>query len=133
MPNPSATGGNYTPPTGGASITDILTALKNVSTAINGWTTTQQTLAGTQNLANITAATLIKAGPGRFVGISIVVQGSTEGYVYDANSVSAAAAVNKIYPVLHTKAIDYYPTGIPTALGLVVIPGTGQTLAVNYA
>ena len=133
MANGFSTGGNYTPPTGGASITDILTALKNVSTAINGWTQQQQTLAGTQNLANITAATLVKAGAGRLVGLSVVVQGSTAGAIYDAGATTAAAAGNKLYSTAAAAMVGYYPLGITTALGIVVVPGTGQTLMVTFA
>ena len=129
----NATGGAYTPPTGGASITDILTALKNVSTAINGWTVQQQTLAGTQNLANITSATLVKAGAGRVVGLVVIVQGSTAGTIYDAGSTTAAATANKIYTTAAAATVGYYPLGITTALGIVVTPGTGQTLMVTYA
>ena len=77
----------FTPPQGGASITDILTALKNVATAINGWTQQQQTLAGTSNSPNITAATLVKGGAGRLVGVSIVVQGSADGATRHRRSV----------------------------------------------
>ena len=77
MANPTG----FTPPTGGASLTDLLGTLKNVATAINGWTQQQQTLAGTQNLANITSATLVKAGAGRVVGLVVIVQDSTTGTI----------------------------------------------------
>ena len=123
----------YTPPTGGASIDNILGALKNISTAINGWTQQQQTLAGTQNLANITAPTLVKSGGGRLVGLVVIVQGSTAGSIYDVGSVVSAAAGNKIYSTEAAATVGYYPLGITTVLGIVVTPGTGQTLAVTYA
>ena len=123
----------FTPPQGGASITDILTALKNVATAINGWTQQQQTLAGTSNSPNITGATLVKGGAGRLVGVSIVVQGSADGAIYDIGAASGAAASNKLYTVSHSAAVGYYPLGVTTSLGLVVVPGSGQTLMVTYA
>lgn len=80
---------------------------------------------------NITAARLLRAaGPGRVCRVSVLVAGSAAGTVNDCATTGAAAVANQvgvIPAVAGTISID-----MPCATGMVVVPGTGQTLAVSY-
>lgn len=80
---------------------------------------------------NITAATLVKAAPGRLVRVSVVVPGTAAGSVNDAATVAAAAATNQIASVQAT-AGNVVLFDWPCLAGIVVTPGAGQTLAVSY-
>ena len=79
---------------------------------------------------NITAATLIKATPGTIIAISVVVAGSAAGSVNDCATTGTVAAGNKVYSIPNTAGI--YNLYFPCLVGIVVTPGTGQTLAVSY-
>ncbi len=81
-------------------------------------------------VANITTATIVKATSGRLMKVSVIVAGSATGTVNDVATTGAAAAVNQIGTVpqsVGTTTFDW-----PCADGLVVVPGSGQTLAVSY-
>jgi hypothetical protein len=51
---------------------------------------------GASTVLNITAATLIKANPGRPVRIDVIIAGSAAGAAYDTNAAGSAAASNQI-------------------------------------
>ncbi|OYV51057.1 MAG: hypothetical protein B7X10_00945 [Burkholderiales bacterium 21-58-4] len=62
--------------------------------------------------------------------MSVVVAGSAAGAIYDAATTGSVAASNEISTVPTTGtviALDW-----PVATGIVVAPGTGQTLAITY-
>ena len=86
---------------------------------------------GTQSVFNITANTLVKVGAGRAFVITVVVAGSGAGSVHDIDTIGAAAAANQFYatPV----AVGSFDASWPLLKGLVVKPGTGQTIAISYA
>lgn len=86
---------------------------------------------GTQTTANITAPTVIKAVGGRVAKVSVVVAGSAAGAVHNVATVAAAAAANQIAVVPDT--VGVYDINMPCGAGIVVVPGTGQTLAVSFA
>lgn len=79
---------------------------------------------------NITAATVVKASAGQVVTISVLVAGSAAGTVNDCATTGAAAAANAICPTPTTVGI--YPVNFPATTGIVVTPGTGQTLAISF-
>jgi N-acetylglucosamine kinase-like BadF-type ATPase len=79
---------------------------------------------------NITAATVVKATPGRAVMISVIVAGSGAGAVYDHATTSGVGAANEIFIVPDTAGA--YLIDWPCLVGIVVAPGTGQTLAISY-
>lgn len=85
---------------------------------------------GTTPVYNITAATVIKAAPGRLAKISVVVAGSAAGTVNDCATTGAVAAANEIGAISNTVGVVDFDW--PCATGIVVTPGTGQTLAVSY-
>lgn len=112
-----------------ASLDDILTASKNVVTAINNVAQTYLNVQGAKSQSNVTAATVIKTGAGRIATISVLTAGSTTGHIYDTNSASSTA--NPIYTIPNTVGI--FVVNIPLNIGLVVTPGTGQAVTVSYS
>lgn len=86
---------------------------------------------GNQSALNITAATVIKAGPGVVVSIGVLVVGTSVGTVNDCLTTGAAAVTNQVAPI--PEAVGTYAIGALCATGIVVVPGTGQTLAVMFA
>ena len=87
---------------------------------------------GTQSTLDITAATVIKALPGRLYTISVVVAGSAAGAVYDATSTTGNTAADEIAPIPNTVGV-INTNAWPCANGIVVAPGTGQTVAVAWS
>ncbi len=113
-----------------ASLSDILTVAKNIVTAING-------LAGAtgsvQNITSetVTAQTLITTGMGVLVNFSVTVKGSANGTINNAATTGAAAAANALV-VVSDAATGITPCGLNYNLGLVITPGTGQSINVTY-
>ena len=94
---------------------------------------------GSATALNITAATLIKGassnalavGPvGRLVRINVTVAGSAVGSANDAATVATAATANQVFVIPNT--VGSYLVDVPCFSGIVVTPGTGQTVAVIY-
>ncbi|GAC1479345.1 MAG: hypothetical protein NVS2B11_03480 [Acetobacteraceae bacterium] len=85
---------------------------------------------GFSNIYNLTAATLVKAAPGRAVRVSVVAAGTTAGSVNDAATVVAAAAGNQVASIPTTVGVLLLDW--PCSAGIVVTPGTSQVLAVSY-
>lgn len=88
---------------------------------------------------NVTAATLVKGasanavavGPvARLVRINVLVAGSAAGSANDAATAAAAATSNQIFVIPNT--VGSYLIDTPCFSGLVVTPGTGQTVAVVF-
>lgn len=93
---------------------------------------------GSSSALNITAATLIEvtqtAGgvyrPVRAVRVNVLVAGSAPGSVNDSATIAGAAAANQIFVIPNT--VGSYLIDWPCFAGMVVTPGTGQTIAVCY-
>jgi hypothetical protein len=85
----------------------------------------------TNSALNITTATVVKATPGRAILLSVLVAGSGVGGVYDHATTAGVGAANEIFIVPET--VGTYTLDWPCAVGIVVVPGTGQTLALTYA
>jgi hypothetical protein len=113
-----------------ASIDDILTVLKNVVVAINGWNTTDRRNAGTATSVTVTTATVIATGSGRLVNVAVIVAGTTPGFVYNATTTSVTAS-QALAAAPNT--IGSYANGSNYTVGLVVVPGTGQSLNITYS
>ena len=112
-----------------ASLSDILTTTKNIVTALNQLGQTYLDVEGTTSYTNITGATLVKSGQGRIARLVVVVAGSGTGSVYDASS--ATATNDKLLTIPTT--IGIVEVNIPVNNGIVVAPGTGQTVAIVYS
>lgn len=88
-------------------------------------------MGGLLSALNITAAAVVKAAPGRLSSISVLVSGTAVGSANDAATVAAAAATNQVFVI--PDAIGKYDVDWPCNTGIVVTPGTGQTIAVSYS
>ena len=111
-----------------ASLDDLLTTQKNGVIAINSYVTSINTRAGFYNSKEVSAASVIKSSSGWLATVSVIVAGSTQGYLYDATS---AASGSRIYAVPNTLGV--YQVQVPFATGLYFSPGTGSIIAVGYS
>ena len=113
-----------------ASLDDLLTAIKNLVSATSSQTQNETILAGALDFWNITSPTVVKASAGRLVNISVLVVGSANGTVYDATSTTDQS--RPIYSIGHS-AQGIQNVNLPCQYGIVVVPGTGQTLSGSYS
>lgn len=79
---------------------------------------------------NITGPTIVKPVAGRMMRFQVLVAGSTVGAAYDSTSLSGNTVANQVGVAINT--VGSYLIDHPCVNGLVVIPGTGQTLAVTF-
>jgi hypothetical protein len=113
-----------------ASLSDILTTQKNGVVAINGISQSNLRGLGTQTSLTITTATVIFTGAGYLVNFSVVVAGSAAGVIYDSTSTSPLAQ-DALCAVPAT--VGVVKTGQVFTNGLVISPGTGQSINVTYS
>lgn len=78
---------------------------------------------------NIAGATVVKSSAGRCVRVSVLVAGAA-GTVNDVATTGAASIANQIFTIPAT--VGVYEVNWPCGVGIVVIPGAGQTVAVCY-
>lgn len=125
-----------------ASDTDFLTTQKNGVVAINGLNQTIAALQaalvaqtdyykGKSTSAALSSQTLVAAGSGYLVSIAVTVAGSAAGEANNASTTGGAAASNALAAAPNT--VGVYPVGSRFTSGLVVSPGTGQSLVVTYS
>jgi hypothetical protein len=112
-----------------ASLSDILTAAKNVVTSVNQLGRTYLLVNGFSRSPTMTSTQLVASGQGRIASVSVIVAGSSNCLIYDSNNASvltsALAAV--------TNTIGITVINMPYSNGLVVVPGTGMTVVVTYS
>lgn len=92
--------------------------------------TTSLSVANSRAL-NLTSATLVKGSHGFVVRVSVNATSSTAGAIYDSATVAGAASSNLIAVIPAT--VGTYAIEFPAVNGIVVSPGTGQTVAVSYS
>lgn len=95
---------------------------------------------GKSSALNLTLPTVVNAGvnvglysagaKGRIQRVQVLVAGTTPGGVYDASTAAAAIAAVQLAAI--PNVIGAYLVDMPFFSGLVVMPGTGQTLAVSF-
>jgi hypothetical protein len=92
---------------------------------------------GKGSALNISAATQVvvvskdqSLGQARVCRVSVNVAGSTAGLIYDSATIAGVSAANLIATI--PAVVGAYLVDFPLLNGLVVVPGTGQTLAVTY-
>ncbi len=112
-----------------SSLSDILTTAKNIVTAISQLGQTYLSIEGSQITTDITSATLVLSGQGRIARVSVVVAGSGAGSIYDASS--ASATTGKLWTIPTTVGVT--EINLPVNNGIVVAPGSGQTVAISYS
>ena len=114
-----------------SSLDDILTASKNIVVALNNNSQTNLNIQGSQAALAISSNTSVKIGNGRIAIVSVTVAGSAPGALYDAASVSLAGTANKMFVIPNT--VGTTVVNLPFLNGLVVEPGSGQTVTVSYS
>lgn len=114
---------------GSVSLSDLLTAAKNIASAINNVSQTYLDVQGAQNKAILSSATLVQSGKGRVASISVTTAGSATGMIYDANL--ATSTTNPVYVI--PEAVGLYVVNLPVSFGIVIVPGTDQVLTVSYS
>jgi len=114
-----------------ASLDDIATIQKNGVIGVNTLNLTLNRIYGTVTSATVTTTTQIVVGAGRLVNVSVVVAGTTSGLIHNAASTGAAAAANALVAVPTT--VGVHPANQLFTNGLVIVPGTGQSLNVTYS
>jgi hypothetical protein len=121
-----------------SSLSDILTAAKNIAVALNTAAQTYISVQGAKRSLTLTPSLpvvspagvhLVSSGQGRLASVSVVVAGSADAMIYDSNlTTSLTEALAVVDNVLGVTVIN-----MPYNSGLVVVPGTGMTLVVSYS
>jgi hypothetical protein len=114
-----------------ASLGDILTTQKNGVVAINNIFQALSALNPTVTSTTVTSSTLILAGSGRLISFSVVVAGSANGLIYNAGTPSGGTAANAL--VATPTTVGVYAANMVFTNGLVIAPGTGQSINVTYS
>lgn len=114
-----------------ASLDDILTTQKNGVVAINNYAFALLREQGAFTSSTVTADTVVVTGRGYLVSVTVVVGGTGAGSIYNANSTTSPPASQKLFPVGTT--VGVFPAGLVFTNGLVIVPGTGQSINVTYS
>lgn len=119
----------------GASLSDLLTAVQHLVTALNGATQAFNNVNGVSTKEGITAPTVIKTSPGRVASVSIIVAGtgSATGMIYDAASVDVLTAPLWVIPNAAKTDGEPYVVNSPTDTGILIVPATGQKVTVSWS
>lgn len=120
------------PPQPGASLSDLLTAVKNLVIALNGATQAFNQVNGLSTLEGVTAATVVKASPGRVASVSIIVAGSTTGMIYDSANKTQVMPL-WVIPMATASNGEPYVVNMACDSGILVVPGSGQTLSICWS
>lgn len=112
-----------------SSLSDILTAAKNIAVAINSAAQIYLKVQGAKRSGTLTSTAAVSSGEGRIASVSVIVAGSTSAMIYDSNLV--ASLTNPLAVVANTTGVTVL--NLPYNNGLVVVPGTGMTLVVSYS
>lgn len=114
-----------------ARIGENETPVGTITTAGAGGGGTSTPTGGTSDTLNITVATVIKASSGRLATVSVIVAGSASGTVNDCATTGAAATANQFGVLPNFIGVNVF--NWPCGTGIVVVPGTGQTLAASWS
>jgi hypothetical protein len=114
-----------------ASLDDILTTQKNGVVGINELNRTTIQGIGSNTSATVTTENLVIVGPGRLVNFCVVVAGTSTGGIYNFNAISGMPASAQLVTVPNT--IGVYQCNQVFNVGLVIAPGTGQSINVTYS
>lgn len=88
---------------------------------------------GAKNAPNLTVATLVKGARGTLLGLQVIVAGSAPGSVNDSATIAGAATANEIAVIPNSVGgVSIAANGIACVNGIVVTPGTGQTVVAIY-
>jgi len=110
---------------------DLLTAVKNGVVAINNVFQSISIQNPTATSATVSTSTLIIAGRGRLIDFSVVVAGTTTGLIYNTGTPSSGVLANAL--VTTPMTLGVYDANMIFTDGIVVAPGTGQSINVTYS
>jgi len=112
-----------------ASTSDVLSAIKNIVTALANATQTYLNVNGTLNAANIATPTVVKTSAGRIAEVSVLTAGTAPGIIYDGATLTATTKPLGVIP----NTVGIFTVNLATSFGLLVVPGTGQVVTVGYS
>ena len=110
------------------SLSNMLTAVKNLAVAMNAVAQNYISVHGAQSLSNISAATVLKPSAGRLATVSVTTAGAA-GAAYDANQTGVTSNPIFIIP----DVVGVYVVNMPTNNGIVIAPGTSQVVAASFS
>lgn len=116
---------------GTASLTDILTALKDWVVAGNSIVDGINSLSPHFTSGQVIGAKLVQTGFVRLLGISVVSAATQRGLLLDAANLGAATASTIVGNV--SAQLGFFPVNMVFQNGLVFIPGSAQVAALFYA
>lgn len=116
-----------TPKQGNASLSDILSAAKNIASQIGAAAQNYLNVQGLFSVAAISAPAVIKTSAGRLCRVSVTTAGSAAGAIYDGAILTATT--RPIYVIPQT--VGVVEVNIPVGYGILVVPGSGQVLTVT--
>lgn len=115
-----------------ASLDTLFGSANNLVTAVNNLSNEYIKRQGTKTSANLAAATTttIATGQGWLASVSVIEDGSDEGYIYDSTRTTPLAntAIARIPNVT-----GVWPINVPYISGLVVVTGTAQEAIIVYS
>lgn len=118
---------------GGGSVSDVITTLKNLVVALNAATQAFLNVNGVTTTEAITAPTVLKSAPGRVASVSVIVPGSATGMIYDSVAASTTTAPVWIIPNAVASNGEPYVVNMATDSGILVVPGSGMTVTVCWS
>src|ERR1700761_3260271 len=110
------------PPKSTASLSDIMSAVKNIVLALSTAAQNYLNVQGAVNAAGISAPVVVKQVAGRVARVSVIVAGSATGMIYDATQIGVTNKPLAVIP----DSVGIVEINFPFSFGLVVAPGTGQ-------
>jgi len=119
-------------PASGASLTDILTAIKNLVTALTTAANNYLNVQGQANVCNITTPTVVKASAGRVCSVSVIAGGGGPGAIYDVATLLGARN-KQLFVIPDTVGTEPYVVNMPAAFGILCVPGSEQVITVSYS
>lgn len=128
MNTPPAPNSGTTKQTAGGSLSDILSAAKNIVLAVNALAQNYLNVQGLTNLAAISAATVAKGSGGRIAAVSVTTAGAA-GVIYDAATTADTSKPVYIIPA----TLGVFNVNIPVNFGINVVPGAAQVVTVIYS
>lgn len=87
-----------------------------------------QKLGGLLSVCDISAPTVVKIGRGRLATVTVTAAGTTAGAAYDASATGDTSRLIAVIP----NTMGIHELNWPCSKGIVIVPGTGQVVAVAY-
>jgi hypothetical protein len=113
-----------------ASLDDILTTQKNAVIALGAIQKALNADIAVYTTPVATGSTFVIAGSGRLLRFSVLVAGSAVGFVHNSATPTGAATSNALVACPNT--VGVYEANVAFNAGLVIEPGTGQSLSITY-